>query len=85
MPKLITEWSTDDPGLAEMLKSIAAEPEYSELRLEMEIALHQFQAKHTAEQLGRLRADRLDSERRRARWAEIKAQRAAERAEGSDA
>lgn len=45
MPRLVTEWSTDDPGLAKMLQTIAAEPEYTSLRQELEGALHMQQAR----------------------------------------
>lgn len=43
--RLITEWSTDDPQIAEALKTIAKAPEYSSEREELEGALHTFQAR----------------------------------------
>lgn len=70
MPRLLTEWSTDDPQLAEMLRSIDAEPEHTSLRQELEGALHMMQAR-----LAWRRADQYrEYERQReARFAKQKA------------
>ena len=65
MPRLITEWSTDDPGLAEMLRSIAEFPEYSVERIELEAVLHSWQASHLYRLLGEMRAERTQSARNR--------------------
>lgn len=45
MPLLRTEWSTDDPTIAQALDLIASTPEYSSAREELEAALHMFQAR----------------------------------------
>lgn len=45
MPRLITEWSTDDPTIAQALDLIQSTPEYSSARQELEAALHTFQAR----------------------------------------
>lgn len=42
---LITEWSTDDPGVAELLTEIAKLPQYSAARHEAEAGLHMMQAR----------------------------------------
>jgi hypothetical protein len=63
MPQLVTEWSTDDPGLAEMLKSIAALPAYDPDRHELEALLHTQQARLAWREADRLR----DLQRRRRR------------------
>lgn len=55
MPRLITEWSTEDPGLADMLREIASFPEHSVERLELEALLHTQQAAWCHRQVGRLR------------------------------
>lgn len=55
MPRLITEWSTEDPGLADMLREIASFPEGSVERLELEAILHTQQAAWWHRQIGRLR------------------------------
>lgn len=44
MAQLIVEWSTDDPQLAEVLKLIAAYPEHSAERMELEATLHAAEA-----------------------------------------
>lgn len=68
MPKLITEWSTDDKDLAKMLQSIAEWPEYSIERMELEVALHQWQASWLMKQIGVLQHEEaLRHKRRRKR------------------
>ena len=62
MPRLITEWSTEDPGLAGMLREIASFPEHSIERLELEALLHTQQAAWCYRQVGRLR--QIESRRR---------------------
>lgn len=66
---LRTEWSTDDPKLAKMLRQIAALDEWSEERLALEAALHTWQAQHCyrrmGEQRGWRRADETAKGRRR--------------------
>lgn len=68
MPRLITEWSTEDPGLADMLRDIASFPEHSVERLELEAILHTQQAAWCYRRIGRLRqiASRHRGGRRRA-------------------
>lgn len=65
MARLITEWSSDDPGLADMLRSIAEVPEHSTARLELEAALHTWQAGWLHRQIGALRAEETQSARNR--------------------
>lgn len=67
MPRLITEWSTDDPGLADTLRSIAALGEHTEERMEVEAALHMFQARLCWSTAERLREARVDRAARQAR------------------
>lgn len=55
MPRLITEWSTEDPGLANVLREITSFPEFSVERLELEALLHTMQAAWCHRQIGRLR------------------------------
>jgi len=55
MPRLVTEWSTEDAGLADMLRDIASFPEGSVERLELEAILHTQQAAWCHRQIGRLR------------------------------
>jgi hypothetical protein len=55
MPRLITEWSTRDPKLAEMLREIARFPERSVERLELEAILHTQQAAWCHREIGRIR------------------------------
>lgn len=43
--RLVTEWSTDDPQLAGILRGIAALPEHSAARLECEAQLHMTEAR----------------------------------------
>lgn len=64
--RLVTEWSTDSPVLARTLKMVAAAPEGTLLRLELEAALHSFQARHCYEQIGRLKRAEAERKRRRA-------------------
>lgn len=73
MPRLITEWSTDDPRLAEMLRSIAEEPEHSVERQELEAALHMMQARFCWARADRMRARAREDEARARRRAERKA------------
>lgn len=54
--RLVTEWSTDDPALAETLRRIADVPEWDPIRHEMEAALHTFQARLAWQKAGALRA-----------------------------
>jgi hypothetical protein len=63
MPRLITEWSTSDPGLADMLRSIAELPEHDPVRHEMEALLHTQQARFAWREADRLRE--LERKRRR--------------------
>lgn len=56
MPRLITEWSTDDPSLARMLRQISRL--HGVQRLAAEAALHTFLAGHCHEQIGHLQANR---------------------------
>ena len=65
MPRLITEWSTDDPKLAGMLRWIAGMPAYSEERLEIEAMLHTFLARVTYIELGEMRARRRKQRQRK--------------------
>lgn len=74
--RLITEWSTSDPTLAKSLKEINAIPEYSALRLEMEAALHQWQANWCLQHAAVLRHDHAMNESRKARAAATRAKRA---------
>lgn len=68
MPRLLTEWRVAEEGpLADSLRMIAAEPEHSILRLELEAALHSFQARHCYEQIDRLRRAEQDRAARKAR------------------
>lgn len=55
MPRLITEWSSEDVSLADMLREIASFPEGSVERLELEAILHTQQAAWCHRQVGRLR------------------------------
>lgn len=66
MSRLVTEWSTDDPQVAEALRLIASVPEWSIERLELEAALHQVQAKLLHEEIGARRSADRASERQRA-------------------
>lgn len=63
MPRLITEWSTSDPGLAEMLTMVNAVPEYDPARHELEAMLHIEQARLAWREADRLRE--LQKRRRR--------------------
>lgn len=54
--RLVTEWSTDDPALAQTLALIAATPTWDPLRHEMEAALHTFQARLAWQRAAELRA-----------------------------
>ncbi len=54
MARLITEWSTDDPQIADMLRSIDSETN-AVLRLELESALHIWQGMKAARDAERLR------------------------------
>lgn len=63
--ELVTEWSSSDPRLAAMLRSIAELPEWSEERLAAEAALHTFQAQLAHERIGRIRLERAQAERNR--------------------
>lgn len=63
MPRLVTEWSTSDPGLAEMLRSIADLPEHDPTRHELEALLHTQQARIAWREADRLRE--LEKKRRR--------------------
>ena len=66
MPRLLTEWSCAEEGpLADSLRMIAAEPEHSILRLELEAALHSFQARLCYQQIERLRTAERDREKRK--------------------
>lgn len=65
--RLITEWSTDSPVLAPTLKLVAAEPEHSILRLELEAALHSYQARLCYQQIERLKSAERDRAARKAR------------------
>lgn len=65
MARLVTEWSTNDPGLANMLRSIAEFPEYSIERMELEAALHAWQAGHLNREIGQMRAEQTQSARNR--------------------
>lgn len=76
MPRLLTEWSTDDPTIAEALQLIASEPEHSSTRLELEAALHTFQA--------RLCWQRAEVSRQRERDQEARDRRRAEREAARD-
>jgi hypothetical protein len=58
MPRLITEWSSDDPTLANMLREMAAMPEWSEERMASEAALHTFQAHWLEREIGERRGER---------------------------
>ena len=68
MAHLITEWSTEDPGLAKLLQQIAAYPEYSVERMEGEGTLHAFMAqwyqRKVGEHLGWKRAEQVSRGRR---------------------
>jgi hypothetical protein len=64
MPRLVTEWSTDDPQIARTLQLIASLPEHSLERPELEAALHTFQAAQCHEQVGILRRAKDDRRRR---------------------
>lgn len=57
MPRLITEWSTDDPDLAEMLKMINREPDPA-LKLDLEAMLHHQLALISTRDAERLRVGR---------------------------
>lgn len=63
--RLITEWSTPSPVLAKVLKMVSDEPEHSILRLELEAALHSFQARLCYEQIARLKRAEQDRARRK--------------------
>jgi hypothetical protein len=64
----MTEWRTAEEGpLADVLRMISAEPEYSILRLEMEAALHSFLARRCYEKIDRLRRSEHDRAARKAR------------------
>lgn len=65
--RLVTEWSTDDPELAETLRMIAAEPEWSVTRLEMEAGLHMMQARFAWRRADQIRERQNESDRRAAR------------------
>jgi uncharacterized SAM-dependent methyltransferase len=54
--RLLTEWSTDDPGLAESLRQISAMPEYEPERHEAEAFLHMIQARAAWRKADELRA-----------------------------
>jgi uncharacterized protein YecT (DUF1311 family) len=62
MPRLVTEWSTQDPQLAETLKTIASFPERSVERLELEAILHTQQAAWCYQRIGEIR--QFESQRR---------------------
>ena len=66
MARLITDWSTDDPLLGEMLKSIAEEKD-DVLRLELEAGLHTWQAQHCIKTAARLELYREGYVRRKKR------------------
>ena len=55
MARLTTEWSTDDPQVAEALKTIMATPPYSPERHEAEAGLHMLQARWAWREADRLR------------------------------
>jgi hypothetical protein len=61
--RLLTGWSTDDPGLAEMLRSIQDEPDLA-LRLELFAGLHTWQAQHDIRLAERIRCGRPRSRRK---------------------
>lgn len=67
MPRLLTEWRTAEEGpLANALRMVAAEPEHSICRLEMEAALHSFQARLCYQEIDRLRrAEQRRAQRRK--------------------
>lgn len=58
MPRLVTEWSSDDPDLAQTLRFMAALPDRSPERLAAEAALHTFQATELQRELGQILAER---------------------------
>jgi hypothetical protein len=73
MPRLLTEWSTDDPTIAEALQLIASEPEHSSARMELEAALHTFQARLCWQRAERYREREREQEARDRRRAERQA------------
>lgn len=52
MPRLITEWSTDDPQLARVLSTVQAMLEASIERMAAEAALHSWQAMDLHQRIG---------------------------------
>lgn len=56
VPRLLTQWTTSEEGpLANALRMVAAEPEHTILRYELEAALHSFQARLCYQSIDRLR------------------------------
>lgn len=62
MPRLITDWTTEDPALAVTLRRIASYPEDSPERLELEAVLHTFQAQWCNVRAGEIRGRRQTSQ-----------------------
>lgn len=62
--RLLTEWSTDDPGLAATLRAIQALPEHEPERHDAEAFLHMIQARAAWRKADELRAH-AESNRRR--------------------
>jgi hypothetical protein len=54
----VVEWSTEDPDLAKVLRTIAAYPEGSTERMELEAVLHEFVAARLRERVGAARRSR---------------------------
>lgn len=67
MPRLTTEWSTDDPTVAELLVWLMSLPEFSVERHEALAGLHMLQARWEWARADRARAHEVDAARRKAR------------------
>lgn len=52
MTYVTIDWYSDDPEMAELLRTVASYPEYSVERLELEAVLHEFMAMRLREQVG---------------------------------
>lgn len=78
MARLVTEWSTDDPKLAETLRLIQQTPDHTSEREELEAALHTFQARLCWQRAERYRQREREQAARDRRRAERQAAKAAQ-------